>query len=368
MRTFIHQAVLCAASTAFVLFGTTAHAQGGIVFNPTTGSYTITYQGDGGMSETTYIPTNQIAPSVQSVFRLMENKAVSYRYNIANGATAKLAIEIIHIEDVPNLLLGEIRRVELVGNETNAAILAEGDARYAAMNRAMSTPPNWMNFIDRGHIGEPESIISWSSDDEKGNPGILPGGRVSGFGFASLDLPGIMFIKLEALGSGIVYADEGPAEDDPITKQIDQLRDNDFIAKPAAVPTIAVPVPFDAALLLDRIRTHVAAWPSKQLLDPALATQLDRYLVSAADAYRRNQLKVGKEHIETLREMLKREHKDLDHDDDENENGKHAEKNDDHRAATQRILIDRLAARILDFDLKYVLKRTEREDDEYKKH
>jgi hypothetical protein len=79
-------------------------------------------------------------------------------------------------------------------------------------------------------------------------------------------------------------------------------------------------------------------------------------------------LKVGKEHIETLREMLKREHKDLDHDDDENENGKHAEKNDDHRAATQRILIDRLAARILDFDLKYVLKRTEREDDEYKKH
>jgi hypothetical protein len=357
MRTFIHQAVLCAASTAFVLFGTTAHAQGSIVFNPATGSYTITYQGDGGMSETTYIPTNQIAPSVQSVFRLMENKAVNYRYTAANGATAKLAIEIIYIDGVPNLLLGEISPVE---NES----MAEVDARFAAMDRVMSSPPNWMKSIYRDQLHPPR--IVWSSEDDKGNPGILPGGRASGFGFASLDLPGIMSVKLEALGSGIVYADDGPAENDPITQQIDQLRDNDFIAKSAAVPAIAVPVPFNAAVLLDRIRTHIATWPGKQLLDPALATQLDRYLVSAADAYRRNQFKAGKEHIETLREMLKREHKDLDHDDEEN--AQRGEKNDDHRTVNQRPLIDRLAARILDFDLKYVLKRTEREDDDHKKH
>jgi hypothetical protein len=360
MRTLIHRVVLCVASTAFVLCGGFAHAQGGIVFNPATGSYTITYRGDGDMSETTYIPANQIAPSVQSMFRLMENKAVSYRYTVANGATAKLSIEIIYIDGVPNLLLGEISPVE---NES----MAEVDARFASINRAMSSPLNWMKSIYRDQLPHPPRIV-WLSEDDKGNPGILPGGRVSGFGFASLDLPGILQIKLEASGSGIVYADEGPAEDDPITQQIDQLRDNDFIAKPAAVPFIAVPAPFDAAVLLDRIRTHVATWQDKQLVDPAFAAQIDRYMVAAANAYRLNQAKAGKEHIETLREMLKREHKDLDHDDDENENGKRGEKNDDHRAATQRILIERLAARILDFDLKYVLKRTEREDDDHKKH
>ena len=124
----------------------------------------------------------------------------------------------------------------------------------------------------------------------------------------------------------------------------------DYIPRSAAVPTITVPVPFDAAVLLDRIRTHVATWPGKQLLDPAFAAQLDRTMVAAANAYRSNQPKAGKEHIKSLRKMLKREHKYLDHD---------AEDSDDtpeHKAAT-RLTIDRLAARVLDFDLRYVLKQ-----------
>ncbi|TAJ81712.1 MAG: hypothetical protein EPO42_01830 [Gallionellaceae bacterium] len=158
----------------------------------------------------------------------------------------------------------------------------------------------------------------------------------------------------------------GYPADSAILAQLDEIETHDFVPRNVAAPTIAVPAPFDAAITLDRSRTHIATWPSKQLLDPALAAQLDRYLVSAADAYRRNQFKAGKEHIETLREILKREHKDIDHD-DENENGKRGERNDDHRPAPQRTLIDRLAARVLDFDLKYVIKRMEREETGSKK-
>lgn len=71
--------------------------------------------------------------------------------------------------------------------------------------------------------------------------------------------------------------------------ELHQLCDNDFVRRNAAVPTIAVPVPFDAAVLQDRIRAHVDTWASKQLFDPAFAAQLDRYMVPAADAYRHNQ-------------------------------------------------------------------------------
>jgi len=146
---------------------------------------------------------------------------------------------------------------------------------------------------------------------------------------------------------------EGPNDKvTDIAKQMWQLEKNNFVSRNAAVPTIAVPTPFDAAVLLDRIQAHTHTWIAMQLLDATFSSQLDRYLVAAAEAYRRNQAKAGKEHIETLREMLKREHKDLDHDDDE--------KNDDHRASSQRIMIDRLAARILEFDLKYVLKRMDK--------
>ena len=55
-----------------------------------------------------------------------------------------------------------------------------------------------------------------------------------------------------------------------------------------------------------------------------------------------------------MRKLLDREHKYLDHDDEDNDDTA------EHKAAT-RLTIDRLAARVLDFDLRYVLKRTEHE-------
>ncbi|MDO8313565.1 MAG: hypothetical protein Q7T25_16660, partial [Sideroxyarcus sp.] len=142
-----------------------------------------------------------------------------------------------------------------------------------------------------------------------------------------------------------------------IAKQIQALDDNDFVARNAAVPTIAVPTPFDPAVVIERIQTHTHTWIGMQLLDAAFSTQLDRYMAAAADAYRRNQPKAGKEHIETLRKMLRKEQPDAD-----KEEGKD-DKGDDHDT-NKRTLIDKLAARILDFDLKYVTKRMGGDKDE----
>ena len=66
---------------------------------------------------------------------------------------------------------------------------------------------------------------------------------------------------------------DGPSSNSEIVGQLDLARcdSEDFVSRNAAVPTIAVPVPFDATILIDRIRTHVATWPGKQLLDPAFA-------------------------------------------------------------------------------------------------
>jgi DNA-binding FrmR family transcriptional regulator len=57
--------------------------------------------------------------------------------------------------------------------------------------------------------------------------------------------------------------------------------------------------------------------------------------------------------------LLEHEHKYLDHDDEDNDDMA------EQKAAT-RLTIDRLAARVLDFDLRYVLKRTEPEEGERK--
>lgn len=185
--------------------------------------------------------------------------------------------------------------------------------------------------------------------------GVIPAGRMlSGFGFNSLDLPGVGMSRTDGMGDVLGFPDEGPLEDSSVFAELNRLRDNDFIVRPAAVPMVAVPSPFDAAVLLDRIQAQTHIWIGMQLLDASFSSLLDRYLVAAADAYRHNQPKAGKEHIETLRKILKKEHEDLGRD-EENESGKSQEKNDDRKSAN--VAIDRLAARVLDFDLKYVLKR-----------
>jgi hypothetical protein len=191
--------------------------------------------------------------------------------------------------------------------------------------------------------------------DERKRHGLQLGDSISGFGFYSLDLPGVGIAQLDGFGDMRPgFPDSGPH--DEISDQLDKLTENDFVPRNAAVPTIAMPVPFDAATLLDRIRGHVATWPAKQLVDPAFAAQLDRYLSAAADACRLNNNKAGREHIETLRKMLAKEHHNVDRDDEDND----AEE----RKAQTRFTIDRLGARVLDFDLRYVLKRTEHDHED----
>ena len=89
------------------------------------------------------------------------------------------------------------------------------------------------------------------------------------------------------------------------------------------------------------------------MLDVSFSSQLDRYFQAAIDAYSHSQPKVAKEHIQTLRKMLKNEHEGIDHEEDEEKNER----------KSARVSIDRLAARVLDFDLKYVLKRSGGERD-----
>ncbi len=69
----------------------------------------------------------------------------------------------------------------------------------------------------------------------------------------------------------------------------------------------------------------------------------------------------------TQRDLLKRAHKDLEHDDDKTHDGKQGEKHSDHQSRTPTVLIDRLAARVLDFDLRCVQKRMEKDDEAHKK-
>lgn len=322
----------------------------GIVLDPVTGNYTITYWDEeepAGLEQTTFVPATKIIPAIRCKFRLDGARDVAYSYTISNGAAAKQAIVGLSLE--------QTARVK--GERDFPAVTATADeveqAIFANMS-ALDSPESWSGNIYsvRGY-----SRIVWRLDElETG--GVKAGRTQAGFGFTSPALPGLSEARMKGIGAVFGYAGDGPAMDSAIRPELDRLRKNNFIARNAAIPTIAVPTPFDAAVTLERIQTHMHTWIAKQLLDPAFSSQLDRYFQSAISAFRLNQPKVGKKHIQTMRELIKKEHADSDREDDKDDRG---EKGDDHDK-NKRDLIDRLAARILDFDLKYVTKRMDRDD------
>ena len=325
-----------------------------IVLDPNTGDYQITYLGTGSpgnkknkpLRKTTFVPATKINPAIDSSFKWRGADAVAYSYRVKNGSTSRQPLDSLFFDPVSDIVSAVPlpKRNEDVDINTIAQIDKIG-------RDSLTTPRGWdgsaVTSDDGGlRVGWVFAKLNTSTK------GLIAGSTQDGFGFFSKDIPGIGIAQLSGYSPILGYDDEGPSGE--IGDQLNKLTQNDFVTRNVAVPTIVAPVPFDAAVLLDRIRTHVATWSGKQLLDSAYAAQLDRYLAAAANAYRLNQPKVGREQIDSVRRMLDHEHKYLDHDDEDHDD------TPEHKAAT-RMTIDRLAARVLDFDLRYVLKRTEKE-------
>jgi hypothetical protein len=345
--------LLAGIAALIISFYVQAYPGEGIVLDPATGNYTITYRGNPNsteLSQTIFVPATKIAPTIHSSFRLGKNGVIVYRYSVSNGLAAKQTILGFRLDQIVNPVVGELPFP--ADPVTQAA-----DAAYdAAIKVAVATPDGWYGNIIRYRVdthGENLDRIAWRPKPPIKTSGIRAGLTLTGFGFSSLDLPGVGPSNMDGLGEVFGFPDEGPVEDSAVLDELNRLRDNDFITLPAAVPMVVVPSPFDAATLLERIQTQMHTWIGKQLLDATFSSQLDRYFQSAISAYRLNQPKVGKKEIQTMRELLKKEHADADRDeggDDRGEKGDHDDKN-------KQVLIDKLAARILDFDLKYVTKR-----------
>lgn len=324
-----------------------------IVFNPATGNYLITFRdsSDGGFDQVTFIPATKINPKLKTKLKL-DDVIVHYEYILTSGRDSQQNIVHIILDPVSSVT------TPMPDIPLNAP---PGQAVVDMLNAAgyFDTPSPWHASMAYSDENRKTFRIGWRT---KVANGLSPGSQAV-FGFNSRDLPGIIQAEVYGYAPGseqIPGEETQDAHDGGFGQQYTELvGKNNVVRRRLAVPTIAVPAPFDAAVLLDRIQAQMHTWIGMNLLDATFSSQLDRYLTAAADAYRRNQPKAAKEDIEKVREMLKKEHPDLGRD-EEHESDQSQEKNDDRKSA----MIDRLAARILDFDLKYVTKRMGGEKDD----
>ena len=328
--------LLCAASYAALQPGE------GIVLNSATGNYLISYRDGAGTAndplvQLPFIPSTKIDPKLSSTTKILNNVTILYEYTLSNSVSAKQSIMDMEIYGLPS-------NANISGTTTT---ITEGSKQMDLFQPTLAVPN--INWYGSGARGSGWVNIGWhyNYDSDPPSPllGIRPGITQGGFSLTSLDLPGLFSVKLLGGGTGHVGY-PGYAPDGDISILIDQLEDNDFVPRNAAAPMIAVPVPYNAAVTLERIQAHAHTWIAKQLLDSVFSGQLDRLFQSAISAYRLNQPLVGKQHLDSLRTLIKQQ-----------------QPNADKQVATITPIamppakIDLLAARILYFNLGYVKRR-----------
>ncbi|MDP2762399.1 MAG: hypothetical protein Q8O64_18695 [Sideroxyarcus sp.] len=328
-----------------------------IVLNPNTGDYTITYWDYPNsprkqLQQAIFVPSTKIDPLVKSTLKLRDDGVIAYTYRVTNGAISRQSLVAMRFDPVTDI----VSALPLPKNEQDVDPNTMEQIIAAGMD-ALATPANWNGSSYTSEKGGLR--ISWSYAILRSvNDGLKPGNTQGGFGFTSRDIPGIGIAQLSGHSPVPGWPDEGPEGD--IANEFEKIEQNDFVPRYTVVPAIAVPTPFDPAVTLERIQSHTHTWIGMPLLDATFSAQLDRYFQAAISAYRLNQPKIGKEHIQTMRELIKKEQADADREDD---NDDRSEKGG-HDDMNKRALIDKLAARVLDFDLKYVLKQMEREHEE----
>lgn len=320
--------------SAFLCVGlvTPTAAQEGVFLDPATGDYTIRYRGYGGaLGDTTFYPQTKIDPAVKSKIRQADDGSIVYRYRVKNGERSK-----------QNLISLRVTSKQAIANSQN-------------------TPPGWDPRINpisgihpiHGNVG---NFVGWlfvsklASSESITSEGLVPGASQE-FEFRSLLLPGVGAMILIGDAPVTEFLDEGPDPQSPAGITYQSLIKNDFVPRVVAAPRIAVPTPFDAAVVLAGIQQHIKTdMLSMQLVDAVFISQLDPWFASAIDVAKRNNNEGLRHAIKELRRLLKQEHADVDKDDD---------RDDDDKEKKVKPRIDKLAARVLDFDFKYLEKRVQ---------
>lgn len=344
-----------------------------VVYDTDTGDYFFTYTDidspapPGGRVVTyksTYVPHTKIDPVVKSYFKFNIVDDVVYRYTIKNNRKARQNVSSFgvlvtslkgttfstntpallksHYDDMANLPAGEhARRVA----ESLAA--AHDDARKANA----STPPGWSGRIGPA-VSRTGLVVRWNPEPFEEELSLAPGKHIDGFGYTSQDLPGIGTAVLRGYAPVFGWKNRGgPTNDTVRWVANDIMKKSQSLDRYVAVPTFTVPNPFNAATLLERLQKHAKVDLVRfRLIDSAFASQLDPAFIAAIDAARRSDINGARYQIKELRRALKQEHHDADkeHESDEIED-------DDLPISPARI--DKLAARVLDFNLKYVDQR-----------
>lgn len=312
-------------SAVFLGLANVAKADDTLTLDSNTGNYILTHNG----AQSVWVPGTKFNPTVQSWFSAQDDGSVIYRYRLKNGKDSQQTIHGM--------------RIMVASGAGNAT----APARWQITNFPSWRGTNWAG-------------LTWSTPIMHEDPdkvGLAPGKALEGMSFSGMFLPKVAVAEMWRITKerfvlkGTTEEEselELPDFDTPAFNQLNDLMDHDYVTRHIATPAIVISDPFDPTVVLTAIKSHIDQDLVKMnLIAPTLVASLDQALQTAINDIPAGNMNVVRRDIEKARHLIEAARPDMDKDDEAD--GNH-DKDKSH-------LIDKLAARVLDFDLQYVAKR-----------
>lgn len=318
--------LLCAS--ALSLIATTGWPNEGVFPDARTGDYLIRYKGGAGViEEVIFYSKAKVDPEVKSRVMLMPDGSIGYSFKVRNVGDAKQHLTSIMFD--------------------------ASDADGATQSSSLHWDPYVFEDVEKSiHLVSWSSILIPDSQLEAATlrKGLAPGSEFAEFFIGSRHLPGVGVMRLSSDPSETTgYPDDGPDYDTDIGKKVYELETHNYVPRHAAIPLIHLGTPFDVVETLSSMQAHIKKdLIQMRLVEPGFAAELDRLLQSAIDASKVGATKALAGKLKDFRQAIQKASPGVDVDE--------AWMSDDGKGGNPNRLIDRLAARVLFFDIKYIEK------------
>lgn len=263
------------------------------------GNYVVTYADSvtNTLQAYVFIPSTKVVPTVVTVMQ-PSGSDTAFSYTIANGTGASqgiisfgftsptpwtalnVAAEQQKIGDArfdPALYGQAIRDFSKLQQDT-AALYGSAPAGFSvdAIFSSLAFGFSWGPLMTT-------PIASWAT--------IAPGQQLDGFYIHAPYLPGIAQAGIRGLvpdgGDPPTPADaDAEIEQTDLDEQLIAIMNVDFVGVLVPAPVVAIPFPFDGAMLTVNVKNELARWPSLGQASPFFVTQLSVKLDGLANSIR----------------------------------------------------------------------------------
>lgn len=353
-------------AAALAIFCGAAHAQDSAIFDAQTNAWKIHYQDpetEQWISKT-YIQQNAISPAIKSTVKVTQQQFV-YRYRISNHRDAKQLIDTLRIWGIP--LIYSIPDLPAITANVRVNPELEDKQRWAQLilkrkfeKSVINAPKGWSAGLRVDEKVGQTSFVWTPGLKDKDPDGIAPGESQDGFTVTRPELPGMARAKVTGATAEPWGLDHVP-DTEFWRQKVSEIQDRDYVLVPVLAPVIPVPVPYNGAELALRLRSHVQTWLKYGHIDANTLVRLNRQFDVLIPALEMGNSRTARAAMEAMRlECVERnpgfrdEHIDAD---DEDHDAVAMPRPSAQRDTSARPALDRVAARALAFDLRFILVR-----------